>query len=285
MNRLYILINFLRHLNLNKLSFVFIFAAAYFYGCGNDSPPSDYAARVNDSYLTEEELSFISDTSHQNFYKSEIIRNWIHRELLYQEALKKGIIKKDNFKKILEDSEKQLAASFLLNEIADNAALKFDKREAEDFFNKNIEEFKLSDNFYLLNYVELNSEEKAVEFRNSVFEIGWENSLNKFRPDDALIDENYLRLTSEAELHPVELLRVVKELYPSEISIVLNNEEGKFTIVQLIERHDYGTIPPFDIIQPLVEKRLKAKKRENFLRDYVKELYSKNEIEVKKGVK
>jgi len=58
-------------------------------GCGKESPKGDFIARVNKSYLTKENLNSVSDSVKTNkLYSSEVIRNWVNRELLFQMAEK-----------------------------------------------------------------------------------------------------------------------------------------------------------------------------------------------------
>ena len=69
-----------------KISLLFI-VAILFFGCGEEKKEEDYVARVNDSYLSSKDLNELIDTtSSSTFYKSEVIRNWINRELMFQEA-------------------------------------------------------------------------------------------------------------------------------------------------------------------------------------------------------
>ena len=84
----------------------------------------------------------------------------------------------------------------------------------------------------------------------------------------------------EYKVQPVSVLRVVRELYPSEISIVLHTDGGRFTVVQLIQKFDKGSLPPFDLIKNEVKNVYLVQKKELTVKNYIKELYSKNDIEV-----
>jgi hypothetical protein len=56
---------------------------------------------------------------------------------------------------------------------------------------------------------------------------------------------------------------------------------GNYFIVQLLRKFDKDSIPPYEIIEGLIRDRYMALKKEQFIKDYVKDLYSKNDIEVK----
>ena len=49
----------------------------------------------------------IDTNNTSNFYKNEVIRNWINKEVMYQEALKKGILKESEFNRLIENSKKR----------------------------------------------------------------------------------------------------------------------------------------------------------------------------------
>ncbi|MEJ2617590.1 MAG: hypothetical protein P8Z35_21730, partial [Ignavibacteriaceae bacterium] len=57
-------------------------------------------------------------------------------------------------------------------------------------------------------------------------------------------------------------------------------DEGKYTVFQLIQKFDKGEIPPFDLIKNEVKNIYLMQKKELTVKNYIKELYSKNDIEV-----
>lgn len=258
------------------------FTAALLTGCGKESNKKEYLARVNDSYLTRDDLNAIIDSgSGKNFYKSEIIRNWINKELLYQEAKSSGVLDDKSFQNLKNKSEKELAVNFLVNKIFNEEKINVEDAEVKDYFEKNKDSFKLFYNAFLINLVEFNNEDNAIEFRNNAFDKGWKRAEEKFKNDSSLIYNQSSHLVYEYEVRSAALARVVSELLPDEISIVINDSTGNYYLVQLLQKYDKGSIPPFDIVNNLVRDRYIALKREQFIANYIKELYSKNEIEVK----
>jgi hypothetical protein len=133
----------------------------------------------------------------------------------------------------------------------------------------------------LLNQITFNSEDKALDFRSNALKKNWDYAFHAVKNDTSVFSENSGELLFEYEIQPVAILRVVKELFPNEISIALHNDGGRYTIVQLIGKFDKGVIPPFDLIQDKVKSVYMMQKKELTIKDYIKELYSKNDIEVK----
>ena len=199
---------------------------------------------------------------------------------MFQEAKKQGILNDKNFNRILDDSKKELAASFLLKNYVNNEKINFKPAELEKYYENNPDEFKLLYNSYLLNIIVFNNEDEALKFRSEALGNNWDEAYQNIKNDTSVYSEKSGELLFEYKVQPISVLRVVKELYPSEISIVLHTDEGKFTVVQLIKNFDKGIIPPFDLIKNEIEKVYLMQKKELTIKNYIKELYSKNDIEV-----
>ena len=77
-----------------------------------------YIVKVGDSYLTEEELhALVSYGSDSSKFKEEFIRQWIEDELLFMAAKEKGIVQTQEFKSLVEKSERKTANTLLIKQI------------------------------------------------------------------------------------------------------------------------------------------------------------------------
>lgn len=280
MNRLFIIQNLKKHLwNRNNLYIVFFTAVVI--GCGKETDKKDYVARVNDSFLTKNDLEEISDTSFgNNFYRNEIIRNWIDEELLYQQAVNEGIIDDEEFIKIINNSRRELAGVLLLRQVSDQYEFDYDDDDLEKFYQLYNEEFKITGDAYLLNIVEFSKEEDAIDFRNSVLQDEWQKVIESDKFKDVLKKQDNV-LVNENEIYPLFTRDILQELYPREISIVINSDTTNYEIIQVLEKYPDGTIPPFELIKGKVEKRFVSLEKRKFINEYIKKLYAENEIEVK----
>ncbi len=270
--------------HLKKISYIasFVAVAAAFNGCGKQSTNKDFAARVNNSYLTNEQLLQMIDTSKaSNFYRSEVIRNWINRELLYQTAKDKGILKDRRYKELLEEAQKELAASFLVQKYYDDEKTNYDSKDLEDFYNQHQIEFKRFYDSYLVNVLDFTNEDKAIQFRNTVLESDWDKALNVFKGDSTIHSISSDKLYYDFEIHPAALSRIITSLNPGELSVVISDEPGHFVVVQEIQKYEPGSIPPFDVVKSQVSIRFEAERKNTIIKNYIKELYSKNDIEVR----
>jgi hypothetical protein len=277
------MINWKVRSELNKKLIVFSFAAVLFTGCSKDEPDKDVVARVNDSYLSGENFTKLSDTAvNPNFYREEIIRNWINSELLYQEAVREGITKRDEYANIIKESERELAVSLYIKAYFEENPVTVDQKEATEFYDANMDDFRLSYPAIFINNIRFDNDDKAALFRITAVESGWPRALSVFKGDPSIVKEETGKFIYEHDLRPLILYRLVKELYPQEISIILQDQEN-FILVQVLEKYPEGTIPPQDIIKDDVIKRVAAVKKERILREHINELYSKNQIEVRRN--
>jgi hypothetical protein len=267
-----------------KISSIFIvlFSAIIILGCNKEPKSSNYVARVNNAYLTKEELDSMSDTSvfKNNLYRSEIIRNWIDQELLYQQAVNEGIINEKEFKNIINESRKALAGAMLLNQVSEKYDIVYNDNDLDNFFQSHKNEFKLIRDAYFINMIEFKSEDEAIEFRATALEDGWETAI-KSRGIDSSASERSHILLREDEIYPLSLKSILVELYPEEVSIVINSDSSTFLIVQLLDKFSAGTIPPFEFIKRNVEDRFVSFEKRKIINEYIRRLYTDNNIEVK----
>ena len=270
------------HLRINK-NITLFFAAAVLYGCGKESPKEDFTARVNNSYLNSRELDSLTGLTDQ--YKSEIIRNWVNRELLFQEALKEGIIDSKEYRNIIENSKKELASSMFINSFMSKKIIEPEPAQLKKYYEDHRENFLLDSDSFLLNEITFNDLETGINFRNALIESNWKRVSAMFNNDSHRTGEEVNIVRKREEIHPGGLMRIVSELEPDEVSIVFNDENKTFYIVQLINKFPKGTIPPFDFIKGEAEKRYVIEQKKKALQDYLEELYSKNDIEIRTGKK
>ena len=282
MNLLFIILNSIKPFEkINNLLPVLI-AVVFISGCSKKPERKDYVARVNNSYLTQEELDAMIDTSgnKSDFYKSEIIRNWIDQELLYQQAVDEGIINGTEYKRIIDESKKSLAGAMLLKQVSDKYDLNYNNDDLNKFFEAHKDEFKLLQNAYVLNLVEFNSEDNAIKFRGTVLEKGWNKAIE---PSEKFSFTKKLSNTMlrEDEIYPTELKNVLGELNPQEISIIISPDSSSYTIAQLLDKYLAGTVPPFEFVKDKVERSFIDSEKQKIINEYIKRLYTNNDIEVK----
>jgi hypothetical protein len=271
-----------KHLNKALTNILLLSALLSITACSKQKQKDDYIARVNESYLTREEFASLVDTSKLNsFQKEQIIKNWIYNELLFQEAVRDGIVKNDDFKKILKNSERQLANAMFLKDLSDSEEIDFSDQDLIEYYENNNNYFRASTNSYLINRAYFKDEDRAIRFRELALATDWDKSIDLFIEDSSFHRYEKLKLIEEIQIYPLQLSRIIGDLNTKEISIVITEKPGYYSIVQILEKYTKETILPFESTKDLVTKRFIAEKKTEIIENYLKELYSKNEIEIK----
>jgi len=281
MNLLYIILNLKKHFRkISKLVPVLVIVL-FVSGCNKKPDRIDYVAKVNNSYLTQKQLDAMADTlgEKNNFYKSEIIRNWIDQELLYQQAVNEGIIKGDEYLRIIDESKRSLAGAMLLKHVSDKYNLNYSENDLGKFLEAHKDEFKLRQDAYIINIVEFDSENDAIQFRGTALEEGWEKT--ESAKNFSFSRKQSHVMLREDEIYPAELKNVLGELNPQEISIIISPDSSTYIVTQLLDKYSAGTVPPFEFVKDKVESSFIASEKQKIINEYIKRLYSDNDIEVK----
>lgn len=272
-----------KHLSLKTSNLLFFFSVLVFTNCSKEQKRDDFIARVNDSYLTREEFASLVDTTNLTPNdKKQVINNWIFNELLYQKAKDEDITDLEEFKNVMKTSSKELAAAMLLNNYISSEEIKFSDSDLRDYYEKDKNYFQLNDDSYLINKITFSSEDNAIKFRSLAIESDWTKASNFFSNDTSIISRTDAELIQENNLYPYQLMRIAKDLYPGEISIVIVESDGYYSVIQMLGKYAKGTIPNYEIIKYKVEKRFLAEKKKQLIDEYLNELYSHNDIEIKK---
>jgi hypothetical protein len=275
------MINLKMLLNKKQIIEGIIFPLFLLYACSEPQKPESYVARVNSSYLTEADLSELIDSQYvSGKSRASVIKNWVRQEVLYQEAAKQGLTKTKDYIKTIEDTKRELAAALLLDKFSKSSKPDYTNDDLVNYYNESRTSFRLSFNSYFLNQINFTDRNTAVQFRTEVIDSGWNKAAEKFAKDTSLIIVSNKVLIPEHDIYPGKLLRILEGLYPLEISIVIQDDRGYYTVVQLLDKYFAESVPPFDVVKSEVEKRYASALAELSVEDYINDLYIENEIEI-----
>lgn len=253
------------------------------FGCGEKSDSKEFIARVNDSYLTNDDLAEMDSLYEKGFSRTELIKRWVDKELLFQEAVKMNIDKQEEYNRIIDNSRRELASSMALNYYLDERIAKPSTAELEEFYESHKNEFKLENNFYTFNRATFNNELAAIKFRTKLLETDWEDATDYYSKDSSLVEFRKNIGLFKNEIYPIQLLNIIQVLYPGEISIVIEENPAKFSVVQSLQYFLNGSNAPFDVMRNKIEARFLASKREQYIAEFLQQLHSKNEIEIREN--
>ena len=273
--------NYLKHSKSKYLLLAVI--ALLLYQCSKEEKVAKSVVQVNNAVLTEEDLNnALSEKANKGKYREEYIQSWIETEVLYQEAVKKGILDEKEYKSIIEQSRKQLAASMFLDKELAEKGVTPTNDELLKYFAEYKDDFRLEDNAFKINIAYFNNFDKAVRFRSILLESGWRKSINAFHGDQSLVRESNGTIIYTSRLFPVSLYQTVNNMEPNEISIVLETEPSRFAVVQLLDKLPKGTIPPFEAVLDRVKDQYMVLKHKEFVRNFIDKLIEDHNVEIKR---
>lgn len=276
------MMNFQKLLKLRANKFFFLSLIILLTNCSKEEKQKSYLAKVNDSYLTREELASLADTSNLNASeKNSLIRDWIYNEVLYQKAIDEGITEDETFDKILQSSYRNLAIALLIQKVYNETEVEFKTSDLLAYYEKNKNYFTRPDDTYLINQARFKDELTAIKFREIAIESNWDKAKQFFENKNSVEFIESGNLKALYEIYPLEVADAVRYLLPDEISIVIRDNQMSYNVVQLVKKIPAYEQIPFEIIQREVEKRYIAEQKSKHFENFLKELYSKSEIIIK----
>ncbi len=267
-------------LQLIKL-FSFLILIALTLGCEDKKQTDTIIVKVGNSTLTKSELdNYLGTYKLNKNHREEFVRRWIERELLFNEALKQGIPNSNDFKLTAEVSNKELAAAFFINNYFEGINVSVNPKSVEEFYNKNLEQFKLNENAVIINYASFADINDAIEFRTQLFNSSWQKIFDVSKNDLKTDSYESAKMFLRSQLPNEKVVRIIDNLLPGEISIVFESEPNIFSVVQLVEFISDDSIPKLTYVQDVVIERYSMMERKRLYNEFVKELYSKYNVEI-----
>ena len=257
-------------------------------GCSRQEPKS-YVARVDRSYLTDAELPAAIDSgSGADRQALDFINSWVASELLYQEAVKRGLADTEEIRRRLEQTRKHLAIDALLNEeIYNSDSAQVSEQAVRALFNTNAQDLRLREDVVNLSYIKSSERAAANDFRSRVLRgASWEDALHHMQGDSvlrqALLQSVQRRYFTKATLYPEELWRLARTLDEEEVSFVLTTNAGSYVLtVHSFKRQ--GELPDWEYIKDELRERLLIKERRRLYEKLLGKLRKKHTVELYVG--
>ncbi len=266
-----------------KFSVFFFSAMLSLAACSEKEKTDKYVAKVNDSYLTEEQIkAALSNEIYSGKTREDFINEWIQREVLYQQAVKEGILKDDLFKSLMENSEKELAATLFMNKMIDKEKYEPAEDEIKEYYEKHKDEFKLKDYAYRVNILYFSDFDKAVKFRNSAVESNWKNSSNMMKNDPSVYSNEEGAFMYRYQVEPQSLLRTLANLNNDEISVVLELGKSNYAVVQLLQEFEKDSLPPYELTKGEIKEKLIIIRKKEIIKTQIDKLIADHNLEIKR---
>ena len=255
---------------------------AFVFGCSQTK--DEVIVKAGSSKLTKKELqedlkslppqtkAFLASPEGINRLKDELIK----REVLYEEARKKGIEKSEDFKKRMEEFKKITLINMLLEQEIKNMQ-NVTENEAKEYYEKHKDEFIKPTEVRVSQIVVKNEDDakkvyerinKGEDFGKIAKEVSIDEKTKASEGDMGFFKKGQLNQQIE---------NVVFNLRKGQVSMPLTNQKG----ISIFKVTDVkGTPIDFESIKLQLIEQLKAKKQQDWFNSYIEDLKKKYKVEV-----
>jgi hypothetical protein len=268
------------------LAAAFVVAAcAAAAGCTPDSPPEPYVARVGDRTLTRAELArtladrpSLQDSSEA---ATQIVERWIANELLYQEAMERGLQNEEQTRRLLAENERSVLISALVNRVYEEEMSAPDETSIRAYYESHHDQLRLREPYVRVRVLVVDSELDARLAADSLRALS----------EAALPDSAFPVLADRISLRPEDSRSISDSFYPANrlfswipgmASALTDARAGDvlpplfsddvYYVVQLVERIPVGTIPDLDMIRDELAERVSIEERKQLFARHVQRL-------------
>ncbi|HTP80387.1 MAG TPA: peptidylprolyl isomerase [Bacteroidota bacterium] len=240
-------------------------------------------ARIDDQTLTLEDIRTQFDTTRgvSEAQLQQFIQRWLTDELLYREAVRRGMDQTPELNERMAEIRRQLAINALLEkEIYNDASAQSADSEVTNYFESHKREFVLVQDVALVSYVAFHERDAATAFRNSVLKgTPWSTAVSALSGSSALLSRIDSVYETQASLVPVELWRVASNASPREPSFPVNTSSGYCVlIVWKFERQ--GQPADLGYVEREIRGRLTVERRRKLYNALVENLRARHAVEV-----
>lgn len=253
--------------------------------CSGRNDPPDFVVRLGDRYLTREELgaSLKSLTVLQDSAEAsrQIVEQWITDGLLFDEAVRRGLRNEEGVRKLLEENERSVLISALLSRLYEEEDVPPDEQTLITYYEQNKDRLRLTEPFVRVRYVvtgSTDSADAAVEQLAALEDAAnpdsaWEAIAERFTVDPEgtrIMSTSYYPETRIFASVP-GLNEAIERLSPGQVLSPFEFE-GRFNVVQLVERLPVGAIPEMPLLKEQLRDRLTIENRKQLYARQVQRL-------------
>ncbi len=206
----------------------------------------DIVARVGDSELTESE--FASQFAHgldadlAEGEREQLLEAWVRQELLYQEALARGLHQQTRLKTLLEQMRRDLLVAALLDAEFQDHELSFSEAAVRHYYDAHQDDFRRLRPEIKARHILLTSQREANARRQTLLQRGerFSEVARKYSHDAATRNEGG-ELGYFSEVEDPALWAACQDMPLKRISEPVQTEYG-YHLIQILERCEAGTV-------------------------------------------
>ncbi len=256
----------------------FIIFLLFFSLCSKNQVPVDYLARVNDTYLTKDELlKILPDPDNPKFtdkdYIKSIISSWIESEIVYQRA-KKYHFDRDEavLNKVKNYEKKMIIDSYLHYLVQSNVTVS--ENEIRDYYFKNRISFTREFDEATVSHVVVNDFEEANHIK-SILESKKRSELDKL-----FQKYNFETKTISHGSAIKEIDKTIFETTPRRILGPIPTDYG-YHIIEVLSRYRAGSVRSIDEVRDEILQQITQSKIQESYTAIIDSLLSSTDIEIR----
>lgn len=253
-------------------------------GCKSRETGGTAIARIDNETLTLEQIRSRFDTSRgvSQAQLQQYVQRWLTDELLFREAVRRGLDRTDVMTTRLEEIRRQLAITALLDqEIYTDSTERAGDDEVAAYFESHKPEFVLQQDVALVSYVLFSDRDGATAFRNTVLKgTSWHQALTQVNdPGQSILTASDSAYYTQATLHPTELWRVAVNSPGHAPSFPVNTPNGYYILI-VWKFSRQGDQADAQYMAREIRGRIAIEKRKRLYNTLVENLRARHSVEV-----
>lgn len=243
--------------------------------CGSGIDDTDIVARVGDVQLTKQQMRAQMDREgYPPNQERTYLDRWIHRQLLYQEALRRHLDHTEDIQEQLKRIKKEL----LINKLLDRTykeKIKMSEEEIRSYYEQNISDFKIEEPEVRIRHMLL---ENRSDANLALQEINtgepFENVAKARSNDEFASRGGDMGFVRKGDLIP-EIERLAFRLSNDRVSGLIRSAFG-YHIIKVLEQRSAGSIRPLSEVRSEIMRRLRVIKEGQVYYDLLYQLQNQN---------
>lgn len=239
--------------------------------------PAGAIVRVGDIVLTDDKLENLLPESEKIPFsveeKSRFIQHWVELEILYREALRRGLQNDPRVRARIKGLEKEFLADHLIF-LELRERIQVSEEEIEDYFIRHGDEYKYE---YRVRHILVNTLEEAEEVQELLKTKQFAWVANRYSVDPVAKRGGDLGYLTKGNMIP-EFETVIFDLKPDEVSGIVESDFG-FHIIKMVGMREARVKVSLDEIRGGIMSRLIMEKREKAFKEFTGALRNSTDIE------
>ncbi len=259
---------------------VFVVVLLLFSFCSRDAEPVDYIARVNNAYLTKNNLlRMLPDIDNSKFvdedFVKSIVSSWVKNEIIFQQAKKYHFDRDESIAYKVQNYEKELIVGSYIHYLL-QSNISVSENEIRDYYFKNRKSFKRNVDEAKVSHVFVSDFDESNRIKNIL------RSRNRKEMDRLFLKYSFEKKIVRKGEAVKEIDKTIFESLPRNILGPIPSDYG-YHIIEVLSRSRAGTIRPIDDVRDEILQRITQIKIQENYNVLVDSLVRSSDFEIKYG--